>query len=185
MKARTATPPRPERKRLARRALGAAAAAAALGWLVMMTSNPSVAPSRRGVSAGAIDPVADAAPGYAVEDFNYPQAGKIFAEQGITLKRGDGHIVLADCVGPTDLVQVLALKKNDGICFRVTGKSGYLSLEIPAVFAIKANDYKIQVDIAVGGEVRSYELRKNDWLPVGEATGETKEVALVEIRASR
>ncbi|WP_437294760.1 hypothetical protein [Sorangium sp. So ce426] len=183
MKTTTATPPRPEQRRLARCALGAAAAAA-LGWPVM-TSSPSDAPSQRGASAEAVDPVADAAPGYAVEDFNYPQAGKILAEQGITLERGDGRVVLADCASQTGLLEVFARKRKHSICFRVTGNSGYLSLEIPAVYAIRGNDYTIQVDIAVDNEVRSYEIQKNEWLPVGESTGETKEVTLVEIRTSK
>jgi hypothetical protein len=59
--------------------------------------------------------VADGTPAYAVEDFNYPQADKILAEQGILLKRGDGHIVLAECGSQEGLLQVWS-RSNDSIC---------------------------------------------------------------------
>ncbi|MEV6358651.1 hypothetical protein AB0M40_38945, partial [Streptomyces hydrogenans] len=64
--------------------------------------------SSAGRSAGNTEAVADAAPGYAVENYDYPNADKILAEKNIVLKRGDGHIVLADCAGETGLLEVWA-----------------------------------------------------------------------------
>ncbi|WP_411144388.1 hypothetical protein [Streptomyces sp. x-80] len=106
---------------------------------------------------------------YAVEDFNYPNADKIFAEKGITLKRGDGHITLASCVSEQGLLEVWS-RKNEKVCFRVTGNSGYLTLEIPQVFGFKGNDYQTTVDMTVvdTGEEKSFDIRKNTWTPVGE-----------------
>src|SRR5262249_5888829 len=53
-----------------------------------------------GISVAAADdppqPPADSAPPAAVEDYGYPGADHVFAEKGIRLKRGDGHILLAD-----------------------------------------------------------------------------------------
>jgi hypothetical protein len=182
MKTPTATPPRMNRKRLLRRALGTAAAAA-LAWLVA-TGAPfgsGATPSAAPVTA----PIADEAPGYAVEDFNYPQADKILAEQGITLKRGDGHITLADCVSGTGQLEVLARDKSK-ICFQVTGNSGWLTLEFPSVYTIKGNDYTTQVDMTTGTEKQSFDIAKNTWTPVGESVDPSgREFTLVEIRTSK
>ncbi|WP_443073717.1 hypothetical protein [Streptomyces sp. NBC_01478] len=163
-----------------RRVLGAAATTA-LAWLV-------VAQGLSGGStptASSATAVADEAPGYAVEDFDYPQADKILAEQGITLKRGDGHIVLADCGSQSGLLEIMA-RSSDMICFRVTGNSGYLALEIPSVYVIRGNDYATQVDMTVGDEEQSYDIAKNTWTPVGESADEQgREFMLVEIRTSK
>ncbi|MFK0157445.1 hypothetical protein ACIQVL_13120 [Streptomyces sp. NPDC090499] len=175
--------PWPRRKRLVTRVLGTAAAAA-LAWLVA-TNGLTGATAHHAGSAAALGSVADEAPGYAVEDFAYPGADKILAEQGITLKRGDGHIVLAEC-GPTGLLEVWARDRTDKICFRATGNSGYLSLEIPSVYAIRGNDYSTQVDMTVGTEEQSYDIAENAWTPVGESADEQgREFMLVEIRTSK
>ncbi|MBW5486158.1 hypothetical protein GPJ59_30925 [Streptomyces bambusae] len=129
--------------------------------------------------------VADEGPGYAIEDFGYPNADKILAERGITLKRGDGHITLADCAGATDLLEVWS-RANDKICFRVTGTTGYLTLEIPAVFAVRGNSYTTQVDMTTGTEAKTFDVNKNAWTPVGESADEQgRDFMLMEIRTSR
>lgn len=180
MKARTALRQQPKRTRIVRRALGAAATAA-LAWVAVTGVFTG---AHAGTHAEAIAPVAGTAPGYAIEDFNYPQADKILAEQGITLKRGDGHIVLATCDSQPGLMEVWARSK-DKICFRVTGNSGWLTLEIPSVYGIKGNDYSAQVDMTVGTEEQSYDIDKNSWTPVGEsADAQGREFMLVEIRTS-
>ncbi|GCB46512.1 hypothetical protein [Streptomyces sp. NL15-2K] len=167
-----------------RHALGVAAAAA-LAWLVV-TAGTSGTPASSGASAEAVAPIADEAPGYAVEDFKYPQADKILAEQGITLKRGDGHIILATCGSETGLLEIWTRSSVDRVCFRVTGNSGYLTLEIPAVFNVRGNDYTTQVDMTVDGEKKSYDIAENTWTPVGESTDEQgRQFALVEIRTSK
>ncbi|MEU2183483.1 hypothetical protein [Streptomyces thermolilacinus] len=135
-------------------------------------------------AAPSVTPVADEAPGYAVEDFNYPQADKILAEQGITLKRGDGHIVLATCGDPA-LLEVWARSKEK-VCFRVTGNQGYLSLEIPAVYGVRGNDYNTDVTMTVDNTEKSFEVPKNTWTPVGEsADPEGRDHMLLEIITSR
>ncbi|MEV6688455.1 hypothetical protein AB0N28_24420 [Streptomyces sp. NPDC051130] len=129
--------------------------------------------------------IADQGPGYAVEDFGYPNADKILAEQHITLKRGDGHILLADCASGTDLMEVWS-RQSERICFRVTGAGGYLTLEIPAVYAVKGNDYKAAVDMSVGSERKSFDVNKNAWTSVGESADEQgRDFMLVEIRATK
>ncbi|UNM14848.1 hypothetical protein J4032_28330 [Streptomyces formicae] len=158
------------------RTLGAAVAAGALAWVALAGA---------GATSGAVAPVADEAPGFAVEDFNYPQADKILAEKNIVLKRGDGHIVLVDCASGTGLLEVWARDKEK-ICFNVTGNSGWLTMEIPSVHLIKGNDYTTQVDMTVGTEEKTFDIAKNAWTSVGEsADPEGREHMLVEIRSTK
>ncbi|MFE1026606.1 hypothetical protein ACFW5I_18905 [Streptomyces sp. NPDC058818] len=163
------------------RTLAAAAAAGALAWVALSGALNDPGPSR----TSAASPVADEAPGYAVEDFDYPGADRILAEQGILLKRGDGHITLVDCASGTGFIEVLA-RRNSGkvVCFKVVGNSGWLTLEMPAVHSMKGNDYDTQVDMTVGDEEKSFDLEKNTWTGVGESVDEQgREHLLVEIRA--
>ncbi|MFJ4473882.1 hypothetical protein [Streptomyces xanthochromogenes] len=181
MKARTAQTAKPQRRRSVARVLGAAAAAGALAWLAL-TGGASTGTTAPGPAAV---PVAGEAPGYAVEDFNYPDAAKILAEKNITLKRGDGHIVLADCTAEPGLLEVWARSK-DKICFRVTGNSGYLSLEIPSVYGVKGNDYATQVDMTTGSEQKTFDVAKNAWTGVGESADEQgREFMLMEIHTTK
>lgn len=121
----------------------------------------------------------------AVEDFAYPNADKILAEQGILLKSGDGHITLADCASETGLLEVLS-RDNDKFCFKVTGTTGYLALELAKVYGVKGNDYTVQIDMTVDNSEVSYDIGKNTWTQVGEAADPTKRPhTLMEIRATK
>ncbi|MFF9377840.1 hypothetical protein ACF1BB_25285 [Streptomyces griseoluteus] len=165
-----------------RRVVGLAAVAAA-GWLVV---TQGMAGGSAGASAADAAPVAGEAPGYAIEDFAYPQADKILAEQGIVLKRGDGHITLADCASGTGLLQIMARERSGSVCFKTVGNSGWLTLEIPSVYVMKGNDYATQVDMTVGSEEKSFDITKNTWTPVGESADEQgREFMLMEIRTSK
>lgn len=164
-----------------RRALGAAAVGA-LAWITVTAGIPGGASQQ----TSPTELVVDGAPGYAVEDFNYPQADKILAEKKIVLKRGDGHITLADCAGGTGFLEITVRNKADRICFKVVGDSGWLTLEIPAVYGIRGNDYTTAVDMTVGTEEKSFDITKNTWTAVGEtADPEGREHMLVEIRSSK
>lgn len=142
-----------------------------------------------GVSAGMVG-MSSAAPGdapaqppLAVEDFSYPNADKIFAEQGIRLKGGDGHITLATCDSEPGLLEVWARSRpRDRYCFKVTGDRGYLSLDLPAVFGVKGNSYDTEVNMTVAGTTRSFDIEKNTWTPVGETNDDQgRPHTLVEI----
>lgn len=164
------------RRRIIGTALGALAAAAVtlLATAVGTTSAPAA-------SRAATAPIADEAPGFAVEDFNYPGADKILADQGITLKHGDGHIVLATC-GGTGLIHVWARSKPE-ICFRATGTSGYLSMEIPSVYGVEGGDESAQVDLTVDTQTQTYDVAPGTWTPVGESVDpQAREWTLMEIR---
>lgn len=159
------------------RTLAAAIASGVLAALAFTGGTPH--------TGTALATVADDGPGYAVEDFSYPNADKILAEQHITLKRGDGHILLTNCASGTDLLQVWS-RTNSVVCFRVTGSSGYLSLEIPSVFAVQGNSYSTEVDMTAGTEERSFTVNKNVWTGVGESGDpQGREFMLMEIHASK
>ncbi|MHB9859588.1 hypothetical protein [Streptomyces sp. YIM S03343] len=159
-----------------------ALAAGALTWF----TGASSAPAAGHTASGAATSVVDEAPGYAVENFNYPNADKILAEKNIVLKRGDGHIMLADCSSGTGLLQIMAREKSDPICFQVVGNSGWLTLEIPSVVGVRGNSYDTQVDMTVGTEEKSFDVTKNAWTPVGEVTDpDGRDYVLVEIRSTK
>ncbi|MGV4923704.1 trypsin-like serine protease [Streptomyces sp. BHT-5-2] len=157
---------------------GATAAACAAVVIATTTSHGSTA-------RAPMMTVADDQPGYAIEDFTYPDGDKLKEEKGITLKRGDGHITLAECGSSTDLMEVQSRKGKT--CFRITGGSGYLALEIPAVFAVKGStDHAARLTLTTpDNEKREVEVPKNDkdeWTPVGESTDpQRREHLLVEI----
>ncbi|MEU1825364.1 hypothetical protein ACX9I7_29245 [Streptomyces sp. L500] len=129
-----------------------------------------------------------------VEEFDYPQADKIFKERGIKLKRGDGHIVLVACDSRPGLIEVRArgMKEIDKVgagrfCFRVTGTSGYLSLELPSVYLAKGNDsYKTDVNMVTDNQEKSFTLEKDNWTSVGEPVDpEHRPFTLLEIVAKK
>lgn len=172
------------RMRFTVRVLGAAAGGA-LAWIAMV-GGAQGGGTGTAEAADTAALAADDAPGYAVEDFNYPQADKILAEKNVVLKRGDGHITLAGCVTGTGQLELLARDRGDKICFNTVGNEGWLTLEIPAVFSVKGNNYSTTVDMTVGTEEKSYEINKNTWTPVGESTDpEGRDHMLVEIRITK
>ncbi len=190
LETRTAVGSRPQWQRAARRALGTAAVAALAVSAVVAGSQGSPGSqgsrTRAAASGGggsAVAPVADEEPGYAVEDFSYPGADKILAQQNIVLKRGDGHIVLADCASATGLLEVWS-RSSAKICFKVTGASGWLTLEIPRVYGIKGSvDQSAQVDMTTGTEEQTYDVAKNAFTGVGESTDpQGRDFTLMEIR---
>ncbi|MEV6161252.1 hypothetical protein AB0L71_04885 [Streptomyces sp. NPDC052052] len=180
MKSRTRFAAQPQRKRFLARTLGTAAVGT-LAWSALAVGVPGGSHAE----AGTATTVADSAPGYVVENFDYPQADEILAEKNILLKRGDGHIMLADCATGTGQLEVQARDKSK-VCFDVKGNSGWLTLELPSVYLIRGNDYTTQADMTVGTEQQSYDITKNAWTSVGESSDEqAREWTLLELRTSK
>ncbi|MFQ6198542.1 hypothetical protein [Streptomyces sp. NPDC000405] len=142
---------------------------------------------------GTATAVAADTPPTAVEDFEYPQADKIFQERGIKLKSGDGHITLVACDSQTGLIEIFAqgMSKVDKVgggkyCFRVTGKGGYLNLEVPRVYGASGNDYDVSVNMITADEEKPFKLKKNAWTPVGKsADDQNREFTLLKITATK
>ncbi|WP_327286401.1 MULTISPECIES: hypothetical protein [unclassified Streptomyces] len=162
------------------RIVGAALGTGALTWVAVGGVTGGTGPENL-----ATQSIADEGPGYAVEDFSYPNADKILAEQKIKLKSGNGRILLAECTGAPELMEVFS-HQNEKVCFRVTGDKGYLSLEIPAVFGVKGNNYAAQVEMSAGTEQKTFNVDRNAWTAVGEtADGQGRDFMLLEIRTSK
>jgi hypothetical protein len=169
------------------RAAAAAALAAAAAFFAFGTGA-----AQAGADATA---QADEAPPFAIEDFNYPQAAQIQAERGFLLKRGDGHIVLlAECPADTtdpDLLR-LAARGQPGsgyVCFRVSGNTGHLTLEMPSVYGVRTGNFDSEVVLTPddGTTTKTYDVPPNTFAGVGESdpTGTGGEYTLLEITVSR
>lgn len=153
------------------RPLSAALAAAATAAMLLLVATPPA--------------TADDLPPVAVEDFAYPDADRIHAETGIRLTTGDGNILLADCASATGLIEVWA-RGMDKFCFSVKGDSGRLAMEVPQVYGIKGNAYKLVADMTVDGAETSFDIAPNSWTAVGEsADPEGRDHTLVELRATK
>ncbi len=81
-----------------------------------------------------------------VEDYLYPNAEQILAEQNVRLISGDGHIVLADCatqpstgVGLIEVHTTENVATGNVVCFKVRSPTGFLNLEIPGVYIIRGD----------------------------------------------
>ncbi|MEV7730454.1 hypothetical protein AB0P15_38005 [Streptomyces sp. NPDC087917] len=144
-----------------------------------------------GSSGSAAQTAAADMPPSAVEDFQYPQAeaDAALAARGIKLKSGDGHIVYTTCgtdVDPNRIEVYSHIEPNKPFCFRVTGNSGSLVLELPRVYAVRSNDYKVHVDMTVENTQVSFDVPKNEWVGVGKTTDPQKrDHALVALTASK
>lgn len=135
-------------------------------------------------SATAVD-----TPPVAVESFSYPNAAAILASEGIHLKKGDGHVLLATCDGSADQIRVYAVadstvgRKGD-YCFRATAASGYVTLELPRVFALETGDHPISADLTANGATTTVAVGEGGFESVGEGTVGGARSVLVEIRVT-
>jgi hypothetical protein len=134
-----------------------------------------------------------ATPPSAVEDFAYPNAEQIQRDQGIKLIRGDGHITLATCDDSAQQIKVLTVQGPSGnpqgaYCFKASAKSGYLSLELPRVFALEAADHPISADLRPQADpaapVKTVTVDKNGYQSVGEGAAGGAPNVLLELRVT-
>lgn len=118
-----------------------------------------------------------------VEDFSYPGAAQIFADHGVQLTSGDGHIVFADCATPqgpgVGLLQVRTTEmigeNGEGfLCFQVLAPTGYLNLLVPAVYEIRGDGttsgsgHKVRAELTTDAGARStVEVNPSGSTPVG------------------
>ncbi|MFE4171390.1 hypothetical protein ACFRR7_04930 [Streptomyces sp. NPDC056909] len=168
------------RRRLFAGLIGTLVSLAGVSTLAFAGGAPSSAPT----SGAAGD-----SPPFAVEDYNYPNAEQILADKGILLKKGDGHIVLAECGQTANQIKVLTVEDEsagrDGTyCFRATTTTGFLTLELPRVFALETADHPISADLTANGETTTVAVPKDGFESVGEGTVGGARSVLVEIRVT-
>ncbi|OEJ32951.1 hypothetical protein BGK67_17925 [Streptomyces subrutilus] len=121
----------------------------------------------------------------AVEDFAYPDAAKIQAEQKILLKRGDGHITLVDCAAGTPDILVKSRAGLKNYCFDVNAPKGFVTLEIPSAFGIWTEDFPVKATITTDGTDKTVvDAPANDYKPFGEAGDSGAPSILVELRVT-
>lgn len=159
-----------------RRLLLAAAIPALLAGLTAGATLASAASSEaEGIAEGTRPPSA-------VEDFGYPGAAKLLQEKKLKLIKGDGHILLAECGDSPQQIKVW--NRNGDVCFQVNAKSGYLTMEIPKVWALETASHPITADLTANGKTESVDVPKGGWKSVGEGTPDGTRSVLVEIRVT-
>ena len=117
-----------------------------------------------------------------VEDYSYPGGGTDVP--GITLIRGDGHIVGATCVAGREQIKATALDES-GIkhdyCFEVEGAHGFLSLTLKGAYLIWADSHTVTATISVDDKSETKTVDPHE--PVGVGIGESRdEATLLELR---
>lgn len=100
-----------------------------------------------------------------VEEYGYPNAEQILAEQNVKLISGDGHILLADCAtspeGDIGLLKVYTTDEQIGadgigrVCFKVRAPYGFLNLEVPGVYEIRGDGLRTGTGHEVTAELRA------------------------------
>lgn len=162
------------------RALIGAAAASAVAAAAFLTLTVPADATQTGIAADELPP-------HAVEDFNYPGADRVLAEQGFEVKRGDGHIVVADCA--TDDVLRISTYGDGYKCFRTTGDSGWLTVAIARANGVRTNSATsthLELTSEAGAE-QVYDLGANDWEAIGSSDSESggADFTLLEIRVTQ
>ncbi|XIE78423.1 hypothetical protein AB6O49_10255 [Streptomyces sp. SBR177] len=74
--------------------------------------------------------------------------------------------------------------RKEMYCFEARAASGYLTLELPRVFALETTDHSISADLTADGVTTTVNVPKNDFATVGEGDipSGAKRSTLVEIR---
>ncbi|MFE0510721.1 hypothetical protein [Streptomyces sp. NPDC058964] len=162
---------------------GVAAILALAGTPVLATADPQPP----GGPTGATPPSA-------VEDYAYPNADQIQRDKGIKLIKGDGHITLAACDDSGSQIKVMTVQGPSGnpqgaYCFRATAKSGYLTLELPRVFALETADHPISADLRPQADpaapAKTVTVEKNGYQSVGEGAAGGAPNVLFVLRGTR
>lgn len=121
----------------------------------------------------------------AVEDFSYPEADRIFQERGLKLFKGDGHILVAPCDESPNQIRIWTRvgDEADRFCFQATASTGYLTLEVPEVYALQTADHPISADLTAEGKTESVDVGTDAMVGVGEGLGNPPAM-LVELRVT-
>ncbi|MFI6682439.1 hypothetical protein [Streptomyces sp. NPDC050485] len=128
----------------------------------------------------------------AAETFAYPNAAKVLQDKKITLKRGDGHVLLTDCDSAWD-IQVESRTGGVFFCFAVSSKQGYLTMELPDTYAIWTKNHPVRATLTaktdgersvVDAPAQEPGAATPEHTPVGETGGIGKRSALVELRVT-
>jgi hypothetical protein len=105
-----------------------------------------------------------------VEDFAYPNAAQILASDQVQIISGDGHILYTACPIGQDTVGVIQMNTTASVgqaqtkgrvCFKVTGATGEVTVNIPRIYAITGDGlapgqgHKLKANLTTAAGVRS------------------------------
>ncbi|MBE8525891.1 hypothetical protein ILP97_51880 [Amycolatopsis sp. H6(2020)] len=127
---------------------------------------------------------ADDTPPPIVEIYDYPGAAQILAERNITLLKGDGNILLADCATGGSLIVVQSYKTKGDACFRVTKAPGYVTMQIPETYFIMGDTHTAKATLTAKSTTETVDIQPGKWTPVGESLPNHDPAALLEIRVT-
>ncbi|KJY24479.1 trypsin-like serine protease, partial [Streptomyces sp. NRRL S-495] len=121
-----------------------------------------------------------------VENYVHPGAASILADRHITVRSGDGHIQLVDCTAGSNLLRLFSRAATPSeTCFRITGATGSLQLEIPKVYSIKGDaDHSVTATFTSDGNPVYVGVPRNAWTQVGEGNPGGSSTTLLELNAS-
>ncbi|MFH9355362.1 hypothetical protein [Kitasatospora sp. NPDC017646] len=124
----------------------------------------------------------DSTPPVAVEDFAYPGASSITK---VKLIRGDSGVQLADCSKPSQIQLWTRAPGNpdNRICFTAPSSAGFLTLELPDVFAVQTSGRSVRVALTAAGASQSTDVPKDGFTGVGEGLGQAP-TTVVELRVT-
>ncbi|MEV6165607.1 hypothetical protein AB0L71_27580 [Streptomyces sp. NPDC052052] len=171
------------------RLLVAAASSALLALAgIPVPASASPSPTTAAASAAADENT----PPSAVEDFANPDAANVLATKYIEIIKGDGHILLTDCAdtAPHIKAQVVLTPADqeagepNADCFQASAKTGYLTMEVPRVFAIETADHPASADLSANGTTQTVDGAKDTLESVGEGTVGGARSVLMEIRVT-
>lgn len=117
------------------------------------------------------------------EDFDYPGAEN-YVPSGVTLKKGDGNLLIVDCATQHYTVKAETYMGIGEFCFEVRGPNAYLTLDVSGVFLIWTSNAAISASVVVNGQQSVVDLQ-DGYTPVGfDSTGNLLDTKLVELRLS-
>nr|WP_221376744.1 hypothetical protein [Actinoplanes polyasparticus] len=157
--------------------VGAATVAVAAG--VLVTSNLAQA--------------ADEPPSL-VEDYVHPGSEQILAQYGLKVFKGDGHIMFTerknidvDGQCATAEIQIEQMVDVDPYsylyCFKTIGTSGFLTLEVPSTFGVRAGNVPVEATASTPEGEKTYDVPANRPVPIYPGTDdELPQAVLVELR---
>ncbi|MER8105876.1 hypothetical protein [Kitasatospora sp. NPDC094016] len=172
---RPRTARRADRERILRwpTAVVAAATAAAFGSALATAGTPSPPPQ------AAETPIAPPA----VENFGYPGASGI---SKVKLLRGDGSVMLTDCAAKPSQIQLWTRapgNTDNKLCLTATSPTGFLTLQLPDVFAVQTSDRSLRVDLTAADTSQSLDVPKNGFKGLGEGLSQAT-TTMVQLRVT-
>jgi hypothetical protein len=93
------------------------------------------------------------------EDFSYPGA-ESYIPSGITLKKGDGNLLIVNCATEPYVLKVESYQGVGEFCFQVRGPKAYVTLELSGVFLIWTSDAAVQASVVVDGQQSVVDLEE-------------------------